>query len=83
MSYNVHFSKSNYNLLLGREWIHVGGSIPSNVHQLLVLWDKEMPVKHLIADELNYKKEDTEIINTGRLLKKLNPQTKFQHNIDE
>jgi len=31
-------SKANYYLLLGREWIHGVGAIPSTMHQRLTLW---------------------------------------------
>jgi len=30
-------SKANYNLLLGREWIHGVGAVPSTMHQKLTL----------------------------------------------
>lgn len=34
-------SKANYNLLLGREWIHGIGAIPSTLHQTLVFWNNK------------------------------------------
>jgi hypothetical protein len=30
--------KGRYNLLLGRDWIHANGCVPSNVHQRLMQW---------------------------------------------
>lgn len=31
-------SKANYNLLLGREWIHGIGAVPSSLHQRISIW---------------------------------------------
>jgi hypothetical protein len=31
-------SKANFNLLLGREWIHGVGAVPSTLHQRLIIW---------------------------------------------
>jgi hypothetical protein len=30
--------KEHYNLLLGRDWIHSNGCIPSTLHQCLIQW---------------------------------------------
>ncbi|RYR67085.1 hypothetical protein Ahy_A03g013340 [Arachis hypogaea] len=34
-------SKASYNALLGRDWIHGVGDVPSTVHQSVLLWTKE------------------------------------------
>ncbi|KAL1359306.1 hypothetical protein AAHE18_04G098700 [Arachis hypogaea] len=34
-------SKESYNTLLGRDWIHGVGVIPSIVHQSMLLWSKD------------------------------------------
>ncbi|XP_015953779.1 uncharacterized protein LOC107478145 [Arachis duranensis] len=34
-------SKASYNALLGRDWIHGVGAVPSIVHQSVLLWTKE------------------------------------------
>jgi hypothetical protein len=34
-------SKSTYNVLLGRDWIHTNCCIPSTMHQHLIQWDGE------------------------------------------
>ncbi|RYR68503.1 hypothetical protein Ahy_A03g015007 [Arachis hypogaea] len=34
-------SKASYNALLGRDWIHGVGVVPSIVHQSVLLWTKE------------------------------------------
>lgn len=34
-------ARSSYNLLLGRDWIHVVGAIPSTVHQKVILWNAQ------------------------------------------
>jgi hypothetical protein len=40
-------SKSTYNVLLGRDWIHANCWIPSTMHQCLIRWDgDEVEVVH-------------------------------------
>lgn len=34
-------SKSNYNMLLGREWIHDIGAVPSSMHQRITVWKSD------------------------------------------
>ncbi|RYR13656.1 hypothetical protein Ahy_B04g070535 [Arachis hypogaea] len=34
-------SKASYNALLGRDWIHGVGAVPSTMHQSVLLWTKE------------------------------------------
>jgi hypothetical protein len=38
-SFFVVNSKSTYNVLLGRDWIHTNCCIPSTMHQCLIQWD--------------------------------------------
>ncbi|RYR58608.1 hypothetical protein Ahy_A05g024468 [Arachis hypogaea] len=38
--YVVVPSKASYNALLGQDWIHGVGAIPSTVHQSVLLWTK-------------------------------------------
>jgi hypothetical protein len=38
-SFFVVNSKSTYNILLGRDWIHTNCCIPSTMHQCLIQWD--------------------------------------------
>ncbi|PVH38679.1 hypothetical protein PAHAL_5G325500 [Panicum hallii] len=38
-SFFVINSKSTYNVLLGRDWIHTNCCIPSTMHQCLIQWD--------------------------------------------
>ena len=30
--------KSKYNILLGRDWIHANGCVPSTLHQCIIQW---------------------------------------------
>jgi hypothetical protein len=30
--------KERYNVLLGRDWIHANGCVPSTLHQCLIQW---------------------------------------------
>jgi hypothetical protein len=46
-SFFVVNSKSTYNVLLGRDWIHTNCCIPSTMHQCLIQWDgDEVEVVH-------------------------------------
>lgn len=47
-------SKANFNLLLGREWIHKIGVVPSTVHQRLIIWRKDDIVENIEADQRCY-----------------------------
>jgi hypothetical protein len=38
-SFFIVSSKSTYNVLLGRDWIHANCCIPSMMHQCLIQWD--------------------------------------------
>jgi hypothetical protein len=43
----INNSKSTYNILLGRDWIHTNCCIPSTMHQCLIHWDgDEVEVVH-------------------------------------
>lgn len=44
-------SKANYNLLLGREWIHGVGVVPSTMHQRLTLWKEDGVLENIEADQ--------------------------------
>ena len=39
-------SKTEYNALLGRDWIHQTGCIPSSLYQVLVFWDGKSVLVH-------------------------------------
>jgi hypothetical protein len=40
-SFFIVNSKSTYNVLLGRDWIHANCCIPSTMHQCLIQWDRD------------------------------------------
>ena len=44
-------SKAGYNALLGREWIHEAGVVPSTLHQKLIIWNGEGNVEMVQADD--------------------------------
>jgi hypothetical protein len=50
-SFFVVNSKSTYNVLLGRDWIHTNCCIPSTMHQCLIQWDGD-EVEVVQADDL-------------------------------
>jgi hypothetical protein len=46
-SFFIVNSKSTYNILLGRDWIHTNCCIPFTMHQCLIQWDgDEVEVVH-------------------------------------
>jgi hypothetical protein len=45
--------KGRYNLLLGRDWIHANGCVPSTLHQCLIQW-VENDVEVVPTEELVY-----------------------------
>lgn len=51
----VIFSQVNFNVLLGREWIHKVGVVPSTVHQKLFIWNNEGQLKVVEANQSSYE----------------------------
>jgi hypothetical protein len=47
-------ARPNYNLLLGREWIHGVGLVPSSLHQRLTLWRDDGFVENVEAYQSAY-----------------------------
>lgn len=48
-------TKANYNMLLGREWIHGVGAIPSSMHQRIIIWRPNGIVENIEADQGYFK----------------------------
>lgn len=48
-------SKTNFNLLLGRELIHGKGAVPSTVHQRLIIWRKDNIIENIEVDQRYYR----------------------------
>lgn len=44
-------SKANYNLLLGRKWIHGVGVVPLTLHQKISIWRPDGIVENVKADQ--------------------------------
>ncbi|XP_050898918.1 uncharacterized protein LOC127105755 [Lathyrus oleraceus] len=42
-------TKANYNLLLGREWIHGVGVVPSSMHQRIIIWRLDGIIENIEA----------------------------------
>ncbi|MCH79702.1 hypothetical protein A2U01_0000456 [Trifolium medium] len=66
-------SKANYNLLLGREWIHTVGAIPSTVHQAMVLWREDDYVEYIDVDDTTFKVAGIGVLNSDKMLEKMGP----------
>ncbi|MCI66846.1 hypothetical protein A2U01_0088104, partial [Trifolium medium] len=47
-------ARPNYNMLLGRDWIHGVGVVPSTMHQRLILWWEDGLVENVEADQSAY-----------------------------
>ena len=56
-------SKTEYNALLGRDWIHQTNCIPSSLYQVLIFWDGKSimvhPSRQSIHLKLTWSKHDT------------------------
>ncbi|XP_045822090.1 uncharacterized protein LOC123914975 [Trifolium pratense] len=63
-------SKANYNLLLGREWIHGVGAVPSTLHQRVSIWREDGVVENIEADQ-SYFRAETHHITKHSFDKKL------------
>lgn len=50
----VIVSKANYNLLLGREWIHGVGAVPSLLLQRSSIWRNDRIMENMEADQSYY-----------------------------
>jgi len=50
-------SRANYNLLLGREWIHGVGAVPSSMHQRIAIWRPDGIVENIEADQSYFMTE--------------------------
>uniref|UniRef100_A0A151UFP1 Retrotransposable element Tf2 n=2 Tax=Cajanus cajan TaxID=3821 RepID=A0A151UFP1_CAJCA len=48
-------SKTNFNILLRREWIHEVGAVPSTVHQNIFFWNDDEGLEVLEADQKAYE----------------------------
>lgn len=48
-------SRANSNLLLGREWIHGIGAVPSIVHQRLIIWRKDNIMENIEVFQSYYR----------------------------
>ena len=54
-------SKANFNLLLGREWIHDIGVVPSSMHQRISIWIDDGIVENIEADQSYFLAEVNQI----------------------
>lgn len=48
-------TKANYNLLLGREWIHGVGDVPSSMHQRITIWRPNGIMENVEDDQGHFK----------------------------
>lgn len=48
-------TNANYNLLLGREWIHGVGVVPSFMHERIIIWHPDGIVENIEADHNYFK----------------------------
>nr|KYP55191.1 hypothetical protein KK1_001398 [Cajanus cajan] len=48
-------SKANFNVLLGCEWIHGVGVVPSTIHQKIFFWNEDEGLEMLDADQKEYE----------------------------
>jgi len=63
-------SKENFNVLLGREWIHGVGVVPSTMHQRLAIWREDGLLENIEVDQ-SYFLAEVNNINEKNLDKQL------------
>jgi hypothetical protein len=56
-------SKANYNLLLGREWIHGVRAVPSTLHQRISIWREDGVVENIEAGHSYFR---TDVYHVSR-----------------
>lgn len=66
-------SKANFNLLLGREWIHVVGEVPSTLHQMMFIWNDLNECQIIEVELTAFDTPDTKIFNIDKILVYLGP----------
>src|SRR3954470_17032800 len=54
-------AKANYNLLLGREWIHGVAAVPSTMHQRVTIWREDGIVENIEGDQSYYMAEVNQV----------------------
>jgi len=54
-------SKAKFNLLLGREWIHGIGVVPSSMHQRISIWRDDGIIENIEADQSYFLAEVNQI----------------------
>ena len=54
-------SKANFNLLLGKEWIHGIGVVPSSMHQIISIWRDDGIVENIDANQRYFLAEVNQI----------------------
>ena len=58
-------AKPKYNFLLGREWIHGIGAVPSSMHQRVTLWSPDDIVENIEVDQSYYMVEVNNVDKTS------------------
>src|SRR4051812_16657937 len=58
-------AKANYNLLLGREWIHGVAAVPSTMHQRLTIWREDGIIKNIEGGQSYYISEMNQVNKTS------------------
>src|ERR1044072_2113111 len=77
-------SKANYNMLLGHEWIHGVGAVPSTLHQVLSIWREDGVVENIEADQSYFLAEVAQInkANFERIMAHIAPYSALGHEFD-
>ena len=68
-------AKANYNLLLGREWIHDIGAVPSSMHQRVSIWREDGIMENIEAGQSYFLVEVNQVdrSNFDRNLENIGP----------
>lgn len=74
-------SKANFKLLLGIEWIHVVGVVPSTLHQKMFVWNDLNVFQVIEVDPTTFNTPDAKILNTDKIWVDVGP-FKIEEGID-
>lgn len=74
-------STTNFNLLLGREWIHVVGAVPSTLHKNMSIWNDPDECQVIEADPTSFHTPDAKVFSADKIWVHVGP-FKIEQRVD-
>jgi hypothetical protein len=86
-------TKSAYNALLGKDWIHSNWVVPSSLHQVIMFWKDNNSIEIVMADDKPFTvcnnadamlyNKNTSIVKFAGLNKRTTDSITIEHLLDE